>query len=169
MKFDIKVGGLQEMMETLERLPANVVSKKGGPVKLALKRGAYILRDEVKQRLSSMVNDAGNNDATGLLESSVIASRGKKPTNVRGERYLVRFKRKMYPKKDNRGVVSTIKTAQLFEYGSEHQQPSPFIRPAFYAKAQEAIYVVRDELLKRIEKLVKKHGLDTDRDDSLSL
>ena len=169
MKFDIKVGGLKEMMETLERLPANVVSKKGGPVKLALKRGAYVLRDEVKQRLSTMVNDAGNNDTTGLLESSVIASRGKKPTNVRGERYLVRFKRKMYPKKDNRGVVSTIKTAQLFEYGSEHQHPSPFIRPAFYAKAQEAIYVVRDELLKRIEKLVKKHGLDTDPDTSLSL
>ena len=169
MKFDIKVGGLREMMETLERLPANVVSKKGGPAKLALKRGAWVLRDEVKQRLSAMVNDAGNNDTTGLLESSVIASRGKKPTNVRGERYLVRFKRKMYPKSDNRGKVSTIKTAQLFEYGSEHQVPSPFIRPAFHAKAQQAIYVVRDELMKRIDKLVKKHGLDTDPDNSLSL
>ena len=169
MKMQVKVGGLRDMMETLERLPQNVVSKKGGPAKLALKKGAYVLRDEVKQRYKTLVNDAGNNDSTGLLEKNIIASRGKKPTNVRGERYLVRVKRKMYPKRDNRGAVSTLKSAQLFEYGSEHQNASPFIRPAFQSKAQEAIYAVRDDLLRRIEKLVKKHGLDTDPDNSLSL
>lgn len=169
MKMTVKVGGLREMIDTLERLPEKVVSRKGGPAKNALKKGAYVLRDAVKQRFSALVNDMGNNDTTGLLEPSIIASRGKKPTNVRGERYLVRVKRKMYQKRDNRGQVSTLKTAQLFEYGSEHQNASPFIRPAFQAKAEEAIRVVRDDLMMRIDKLVRKYGLDTDTDTSLTL
>lgn len=168
MKTTIKVNGLSDMMDLLNRLPERVVSRKGGPVKLALKKGAYVIRDEVKRRFQAEVNEAGTNETTGLLQKNIIASRGKKPTNVRGERYLVRVKRKMYPKRDNRGAVSTLKTAQLFEYGSEHQEPRQFIRPAFNAKAQEAIQVVRDDLLKRIDKLVRKYGLDTDPDDSLS-
>ena len=169
MKTTLKVGGLRDMMDLLNRLPERVVSRKGGPVKLALKKGAYVLRDEVKRKFVSSVNRSGLNETTGLLSSNIVATRGKRPMNSRGERYLVRFKRKYYPKSDNRGGVSVLKTAQLFEYGSRHQKPNPFIRPAFNAKAQEAIHVIRDDLLKRIDKLVRKYGLDTDPDDTLSL
>jgi hypothetical protein len=114
--------------------------------------------------------DPTNDKATGILLKSIIASRGKKPMNVRGERYVVRIKRRMYDAKPGQKErVSTLKTAQIFEYGSERQPARQFIRAAFREKAEEAINVVRDDLLKRIDRLVRKHGLDTDPDNSLML
>lgn len=168
MKTTLNIGGLSTALELLQRLPENVVSKRGGPVKLALKKGAILLRNEEKARLSALLNEMGRDETTGLLHKNIIASRGKKPTKFRGERYIVRVKRKIYVK-DGGKPVTTLKTAQIFEYGSEKQQPRPFIRPAFAAKAEEAIRVIRDDLLKRIDRLVNKHGLDTDPDKTLML
>lgn len=170
MKVSVNVSGLNDAYELLRRLPENVVSKRGGPVKLALKKGAVLIRNEEKARLGALLNQMGNNDTTGLLMRSIIASRGKKPTNFRGERYIVRVKRRMYnPRPGQKERVSTLKTAQIFEYGSEHQPARQFIRPAFAAKAAEAINVIRDDLLKRIDRLVRKHGLDTDPDKTIML
>lgn len=168
MKTTIKVGGLDTALDMLMRLPENVVSKRGGPVKLALKKGAILIRNEEKARLSALLNEMGRDETTGLLYKNIIASRGKKPTNFRGERYIVRVKRKLYTKNGGK-PVTTLKTAQIFEYGSEKQQPRQFIRPAFASKAEEAIRVIRDDLLKRIDRLVNKHGLDTDPDKTLML
>ena len=170
MKTTLEFSGLDELMDTLNRLPENVVSKRGGPVKLALKKGAKLIRDAEVERLQALLNEQGNNDTTGLLIKNVIASRGKKPANSRGERYVVRIKRRMYPAKANQKErVSTIKTAQIFEYGSEHQPARSFIRTAFLAKAEEAISVIRDDLTSRIQKLVRKYGLDTDQDAGMTL
>lgn len=169
MKTTVNVSGLDDVIDTLQRLPERVVSRKGGPVKLALKKGAQLIRDEEKSRLRALLNEQGGNDTTGLLERNIIASRGKRP-NFRGERYVVRVKRKIYPPKVNqKETVSTIKVAQIFEYGSEHQPARPYIRPAFQAKAMQAIEVIRTDLLKRIDKLVRKYGLDTDPDKSIML
>ena len=170
MKTTLNFTGLDELMDTLNRLPENVVSKRGGPVKLALKKGAKLIRDAEVQRLQALLNEQGNNDTTGLLIKNIIASRGKKPANSRGERYVVRIKRRMYPSKANQKErVSTIKTAQIFEYGSEHQPARSFIRTAFLDTAEKAINVIRDDLTSRIQKLVRKYGLDTDQDNSLSM
>lgn len=154
MKVEFNISGLDGVLATLRSLPPEIVSKRGGPVKLALAKGARVIRDEAKGNLKAAIASGGD-EATGLLEKNVIASRGKPPTSGKGERYLVRVKRRSYPKKGGK-PVTTLKTAHLLEYGSAHQPATPWLRPAFQAKAREAIDVTVKDLNRRIALVVKK-------------
>ena len=154
MKVEFDISGLNGVLETLKSLPAEVVSKRGGPVKLALAKGARLIRDEEKQRLAASIAVNGN-ESTGLLMQNIIASRGKTPSYGKGERYLVRIKRKTYPDKQG-SPVTTIKSAHLMEYGSEKQTAQPFIRPAFQSTAEDAIKIISDDLVDRVDKIVNK-------------
>ena len=158
MKTYVDVSGLDDVLRMLQQLPAEVVSKRGGPVKLALKKGATVIYKQADINLmlatQGMVSDE-KQYSTGLLRKNLIVSRGKEPLGSKGERYLVRVRRKSYP--DRKGeVTTTLKTAQILEYGSEKQQPDPWIRPAFQSKAEEAIRVISDDLRERLDKIVKK-------------
>lgn len=153
MKIEFKIQGLEGVLKTLQELPAEIVSKNGGPVKLALKKGALVIKDEVSKNLQTAINQDGE-ASTGLLEANVIASRGKAPATGKGERYLVRVKRKTYPGK--KGAPTTLKSAQILEYGSSRQKARPYIRPAFEAKGKEAIDTVVTDLNDRIQRIVKR-------------
>lgn len=158
MKGEAKMHGLENVLRLLQSLPAEVVSKRGGPVKKALAKGARLLRDEAKRNLRAAIANNGS-VATGLLEQNVIASRGKEPIGSKGERYLVRVRQKVYPGRDldsKNKPVTTRKTAALLEYGSEHQPATPWLRPAVQAKGEEVIRVVTEELNREIEKVIKK-------------
>jgi HK97 gp10 family phage protein len=154
MKIELKVTGLDNVLDMLNNFPKEVVSVRGGPVKTALKRAAQVIRKEVAKNLENNISD----EATGLLAKSLIATRGK--TNGKGEKYVVRFKNLKYTRSSGE-VVTTRKTAHIFEYGSSKQKPRPFIRPAAQAKAQEAVNVFSKELNKEIDKLTKKYILRT--------
>lgn len=146
--IEYNITGVDNVLKTLRSLPPEVVSKRGGPVKLALAKGARLIRNEVKKNLQRVVS---TDESTGLLYKNIIASRGKQPYGTKGERYLVRVKRKVYPDRQGK-PVTTLKTANILEYGSEKQSAQPFIRPAATAKAQEAINVITTDLVKRIDK-----------------
>lgn len=166
MKFEFDVQGLSGMLKTLELLPAEIVSRRGGPIKLALKKAAYVIRDEEERRFLSLVNQNKTNETTGLLKGSFIVKRGRYSIDGKGEKYIVTVKRKIYSrsltsniKKLGSGkvdVTTTLKTAQLFEWGSSHQPPRKFILPSFHAKAGEAVEVFKSELGRRIDVIVKK-------------
>jgi HK97 gp10 family phage protein len=143
--------GMDGVLKTLQSLPPEIVSKRGGPVKLALAKGARVIRDEVKKNLRSVIK---TDESTGFLYKNIIVSRGKQPFGGNGERYLVRVRRKTYPDREGK-PVTTLKTANILEYGSEKQTAQPFIRPAAISKAQEAINTVTSDLLKRIDKVTK--------------
>lgn len=158
MKVEMKISGLNGVLETLKSLPPEIVSKRGGPVKLALKKGANVIRQQAAINLQSLIkgtNDDGERISTGLLLKNLVVTRGKAPASGNGERYLVRVRRKVYRVSGGESVT-TLKTAQIFEYGSRIQPPRPFIRPAFNAKAAEAIQVTTDDLKNRIDKIVQK-------------
>jgi len=53
-------------------------------------------------------------------------------------------------------AVTTLKTAQLLEYGSSKQPAEPWIRPAFQSKAAEAIRTVETELVAAIDRIATK-------------
>ena len=157
----LKVTGMDGVLDMLKSLPAEVVSKRGGPVKTALRKGAMVIQKQEKANLLAVMQqakDVGERHATGLLHDNIIVSRGKQPTGGNGERYLVRVKRKTYPRNGNDGgdPVTTWKTARLLEYGSEKQPPRSFIRSAAATKAQEAIDTATRELTKAIDRIVKK-------------
>lgn len=156
MKVEVKLSGVDGVLQTLQSLPAEIVSKRGGPVKSALGKGARFLRDRAKENLKAAIALHGD-ESTGLLLANVIASRGKAPMSGKGERYLVRVKRKSYPKKGGE-TVTTLKTANLLEYGSEHQPATPWLRPAVIQNGQQTIDVISQELLRRIDKVVKDLG-----------
>ena len=159
MRVEVKLTGLDGVLETLQRLPPEVVSKNGGPVKSALCKGALVILAQEKAILQTVIASqtaTGEQESTGLLMKSLVASRGKAPTGGKGERYLVRVKRKTYAKKTKGKPTTTLKTAQLLEYGSSHQPAEPFIRPAFASKAREAISTIERELVKGVNDAVKK-------------
>ena len=161
MKVEVKLQGMDGVLQTLQSLPPEIVSKRGGPVKLALAKGARVIRDQAKTNLRSSI--AYNGDvSTGLLEKNLIVSRGKPPFGGKGERYLVRVRRKAYDgqkigKKQKVGKrVTTHKTAALLEYGSSHQPATPWLRPAVVQKGEEAINVITADLKRRIDQTVRK-------------
>jgi len=164
MKVEVKLTGVDAVLETLKSLPPEIVSKRGGPVKLALAKGARLIRDAARQNLRAVIAENGD-ESTGLLLENVISSRGKPPADGKGERYLVRVRRKAYPgrKPEESGGIPTVrKSAQLMEYGSQHQPARPWLRPAVTQNGQKAITVITEDLKKRIDKtvrdLAKKRG-----------
>lgn len=156
MKVEVKLEGLQGVLETLKALPGELVSRNGGPVRSALRRGALVIFKQAKSNLESVTrsNDPEKNYSTGLLLQNLVTSRGKPPAGVRGEVYLVRVRRKRYPRKGR--AVSTIKAGSLLEYGSVKQPAEPWLRPALNTKAQEAMRTFEVELLKGIDRIKKK-------------
>lgn len=154
MKVEMKLVGADNIISLLRSLPAEVVSKRGGPVKLALAKGARLIRDEAKRNLQQAIAENGD-VSSGLLLDNVVASRGKAIHGSRGERYLVRVRRKTYPDRTGK-PVTTHKTANLLEYGSAHQPATPWLRPAVQTKGSEAINVMTADLVARLDRLVKK-------------
>lgn len=155
---ELKLSGLDGVLDLLKKLPEETVSKRGGPVKSALRKGAVVILKQEQANLRAVTANATSSEkieSTGLLLANLVASRGKAPTSGKGERYLVRVRRRSYPRKGGK-AVSTLATANLLEYGSEKQPAEPWIRPAFAAKAEEAIRTVERELVKGIDRVVKK-------------
>jgi hypothetical protein len=156
MRVDVKLEGLNGVLETLKQLPSELVSRNGGPVRSALRKGALVIFKQAKSNLelATRSNDPEKNYSTGLLLQNLVTSRGKPPPGVRGEMYLVRVRRKAYPRKGR--SVSTIKAGSLLEYGSVKQAAEPWLRPAASARAEEAMRTIESELVKGIDRIQKK-------------
>lgn len=153
MKAEMSITGATRIINLLHSLPAEIVSKRGGPVKLALAKGARFLRDRERENLQAVLEPG--DESTGLLAENIIASRGKAPTGGNGERYLVRIRRKMYPGRKGE-QVSTLKSAQLKEYGSSRQPARSFIRRTVQQSGGQAVNIVVDDLSTRLDRIVKK-------------
>jgi HK97 gp10 family phage protein len=155
MKMEMTLRGLDGVLETLKSLPPEVVSKRGGPVKAALRKGANVILKAEKANLRAVMGhqvDGERREATGLVLKNLVATRGK--PRFKGERYVVRVKKKKYPRKGK--DVHTLKTASLLEHGSSKQSAEPWVRPAFNAKAAEAIRTIERELIAGVDKVVRK-------------
>jgi HK97 gp10 family phage protein len=164
MMVEVKIEGIDNVLASLKSLPPEVVSNRGGPVKKALRKAAQVIRKQAIANLDKIINGVnvdGDSYSTGLLRKSIVVTRGKKPIDTKGERYLVRVKRRAYPKQSGKRTVTTLKTAHLLEYGatrSNRQPARPWLRPAAIAKKDEAINVAVTELVKDINNIKKKLG-----------
>ncbi len=150
--MQLNVTGLDGVLETLKQLPAEVVSKRGGPVKLALAKGARMLKDAAKVSLAAAIAADGS-DSTGETVKALVAQRGKYRGN--GERYVVRVKSKAYVSA-RKGKTTTIRNANLLEYGSKQQKATPWLRPAAESNAQRIVDAVNSDLVRRVDRIVKK-------------
>ena len=95
-------------------------------------------------------------DASGLLLKNIIAQRIKPPQGQKGERFMVRVRRKTYPGKAEWKKRTTAQIGALLEQGTEQRAPMPWMRPAFEARKQEAVGIFERELPAAIDRIVKK-------------
>jgi HK97 gp10 family phage protein len=157
MKVEVKMHGLEGVLATLQSLPAEIVSKRGGPVKSSLRKAAKVIEAQARINLQQVVantDDEGKKYSTGLLLQNLIVTRGKKPKHTMGEKYLVRVRAKSYQRKGK--PMTTRLTASALEYGTSKQPAEPWLRPAASAKASEAMATFETELLKSVDRVVKK-------------
>lgn len=153
----MRLRGLDGVLGTLKQLPPEVVSRRGGPVRAALRKGALVIQREAALNLARSVDALaadGDPQSTGLLLKNLVVTRGKEPIGTKGERYLVRVRRKSYQRKGE--PVTTLKTAQLLEYGSSQQPAEPWLRPAFQSRAPQAIKTIEVEMAAAIQRIVRR-------------
>lgn len=152
MKVEVKISGIDGVLATLKALPPEIVSKRGGPVKKALSKGARLLLKKVKANLRQSIAIRGER-STGGLEKRVIASRGKAIIGGNGERYLIRVKKKDYLNADGE-ITSPLMVANLLEYGSKNQPATPWLRPAVQSEGSVVIDTIKVQLVADIDKTV---------------
>lgn len=166
---DNDVKGLPQLLRAMQQLPAEIVSKNGGPLKRALFAAAKVIKEEAA-RLAPR--------RTGFLSTQLAVYRDRNPADAEGshfglasqgatERYLigVRRRKKRYGNnKKNRQkerVGEAFKTEDAFywrflEFGTDRAAAKPFMRPAFEAKKHEAVARFVEVLRKGVQAAVRK-------------
>lgn len=159
----VRVEGLSEVLQALRGLPSEIVSKAGGPVKLALKRASDVFLQQAKANVRAIIdtpNASGEDESTGLLLLSLRSARMKKPAWLRnGEAYVIGVKPgQKYPefRQTKKGDLTAAKVGRLLEYGTETRAPMPWLRPAFDARKAEAVDTFNREVTARTQKIIKK-------------
>jgi HK97 gp10 family phage protein len=166
------VTGLHETISVLQALPPELVSKGGGPVKLALAKAARVIRDQAQKNVRAGVAERGN-ESTGTLEKNIIVSRGKRGLGPqKGERYLVRVRPRVARYANTKRNVRARKAGKRYfaegpafygrflEYGTSKAPAYPWLRPAVAQKGEEAIMVFNKDLDGRLQLLVKRLAVE---------
>jgi hypothetical protein len=178
MKFEIKLEGLNGVLETLKSLPPEVVSKNGGVVKKSVRAGAVVIVRQARLNFKAAVAQGGKTgitESTGFTEKNIVPLRKKLRTSENGERYIVAVSYKEHPnanttRKSSRRAANSKRKARarkfstirandiafMMEYGTSKQEATPWLRPAFASKAEEATKKIETSLLKEIDRVVKK-------------
>lgn len=161
MRLDVDLKGLDGVLETLKRLPPEVVSRRGGPVLFALRKGANVIRNQARTNLQASIDAPGKTGitiSTGFTVKNVVAKRRKIWGGGKGERMVITVNPKPHP------IGHTIKDrplrandiAFMMEHGTSKQDALPWLRPAFEAKKEEALRTVETELVKKVNQIIKK-------------
>lgn len=156
----LQLEGIDNVLAMLQALPPEVVSKVNGPVQRSIRAGMRPMLKLVKQNLQRVTSNATTHperENTQLLLKNTILSRGKPPTSTRGERYIIRTKKRTYARAQRGKPTTTQQTAQRLEYGTAVQPAEPYIRPAFQAEAAPTIERTRVALIGEIEKLAQTY------------
>lgn len=147
----VHIQGLEEILATLQRLPASVVSVRGGPVRVALRKAAVVVQKEYQANVDRIATEGETNESTGTLKKAAIVSR-KKPGNFKGERFWLRIKRGA---KNPDGVTANTYGGVL-EWGDQRVPAKAPMRRAWEAKKSEALDTFMREMPKAIAAAVKR-------------
>jgi len=157
----VRIDGLDDVVRRLKALGAEA-SKRGGPVRSAVRKGAVVIQKEMQanvRRIVATPNAGGGDKSTGLLEKSIKPMRAKaRRDGTKGETFIVTVpKRARYPV-DSRtpSGVGVATVGRMLEYGTPKRQPMPWARPAYHTKKGEAVEAMTADVLKGIEKLERK-------------
>lgn len=161
-----RLKGADLLLSKLRMLPKEVVSKKGGPVKRALRRGAVLIQKQAIENARNIVAspDEDGYISTGTLAASIRVLRDPHPERSgANERYRITIpKSRKYAEAlqsgSRKGPLPAAATGRYLEFGTELRPPTPWLVPAYFSKRQEALDTVMDELIRQIDKYWKKYG-----------
>jgi hypothetical protein len=161
MKAEFDIKGLDGVLEMLQQLPPEIASKNGGIVRRALRKGAMVLVTQGRANFRRAVEQPGATgitDTTGFTEKQIVAKRRKMPGGMKGEKFVVTVNYVLHPNGNKyRGrAIRANDIAFTMEAGSSKQAATPWLRPAFDAKARTAIETATSELIRGIDRAVKK-------------
>jgi HK97 gp10 family phage protein len=157
----VTVKGLEGVYRSLRAMPAEIVSKRGGPVRRALRKASLLIVNEMKanvQRIIDEPNLGGTVDASGLAIDNIVTTRQKMPGGLKGERFKVGPRlRKKYPRKsEGSQEVTVVQNLRLLETGTENRRPMPWARPAFDSKKHAVPGIFEKELRKDLQRIAKR-------------
>lgn len=145
----VKIEGLEELVKALRALPAEVASKRGGPVRLALRAAARVIRDDARVRAPR---------DTGRMARAIVTVNGR--TNDPSKEVQQVSVRRGRNRKDPKGAYYYL-MVELGTMGGAKpdQKPQPFLRPAAAAKRGDAIEEFKRSLAKGIKRAEAKVAL----------
>lgn len=159
----IRIEGLKGVLDTLNQLPPELVSVRGGPVRKALRNAAKVIQKAAQDNVQRIIDQPNAHGlpthSVGLLKKSIVISRGRQPVEQKGERVFVKIKRgAKYPPElqDKTGKLTAAQVGRLLETGTERRHPMPWIRPAFEATKVQAVNDFVTNMDKEIAKVLKK-------------
>lgn len=158
----VEVRGLTGVLDALKSLPPEIVSKRGGPVRQALRVAAKVLQVQAQANVARIIaesNDEDDNRSTGLLHKSIYIKRSKPSAGKNGEAFVVAVKRgQKYPaeRQARKEIVTAVQVGRLLEYGTEKRKALPWLRPAFDSKGQAALNTFVAEMQRRVPLAIKK-------------
>ncbi|GAB3388119.1 HK97-gp10 family putative phage morphogenesis protein [Lysobacter fragariae] len=135
--FDVK--GLQGVLNALQQLPREVASKRGGPARAALAKGAKVIRDEAR----SLAPYDSEGDEVHIRNELVMKRDPAPQQSGANERYLVIVRRRAW-------------YWRFKEFGTEKMRAEPFMRPAFEGKKEAALNVIIETLKTGIDRIAAK-------------
>lgn len=161
----VKIIGLEGVLKTLKELPPELVSKNGGPVRAALRKGGNVILKQAQANVQTIIdtpNIDGQFVSTGLAKKSIRIKRIRPLNNAKGEAFIVSVRPSKYAGKRinrkgrNEADLQANDVLFMLEAGTERRPAMPWMRPAFEAKKSEAITIFNRELPKAIDRIVKK-------------
>lgn len=154
----VRMEGLEGVLKTLQELPHEVVSKRGGPVRSALNEAAKVLIREAQANIDRIIEtpnkDGRPTKSLGILRASLITVRD--PKMSKGERYTVRIRRKTYYPEHRGRAVSAYRVGMLLERGTERREPMPWLQPAYDAKKNEVLKIFEQQLRYKVTRIVRR-------------
>lgn len=152
------------MLRLLQRLPYEVVTKRGGPVRKAVRKGALVIRNEARAQFTARTQTPGKtgvNYGTGFTAKHIILKR-RPPYQGKGERFIVTVRPAEHFNNHKIGKgkkpLRANDAAFLMEYGSTHQPAEPWLRPTFETKRQQAADTMVATLRTELDRIVARLG-----------
>lgn len=143
-------------LDLLQKLPAELVSKRGGPVLAGLRRGGNLMRKAWREEIDRLLeepNIGGTYRSTGTYAKAIKVSRMRRPERI-GANEAVRITvpgNATYPDGERVAMV-----AGVLENGTEHMGAKAPMRKAFDARKGEVLQAVVTGIDAGIQRAIKK-------------
>ncbi len=139
--ISVQTGDLRSLADKLRSMPAELVSKSGGPVRFGLEKAGKVIATQAAQ-------NARNLPVSNVAEIDDYIRTGKLADSMK-----VRTSRRPPPGVSERVTISAAAPYAIpVEFGTETMPARPFLRPAFDSKLQAALTEFREQLAKAIDR-----------------